>query len=453
MSGADAFEADVCIVGAGYAGLVAARRLARRGVDVAVVEARDRVGGRTWSVALDDGTPVDLGGTWIGPTQDRAYALAADLGVDTVATYHDGDSLLVTPKYGVRRYHGLNPRIGPFGLIGLAVATLRLDRLSRRVPLDEPWSAARAEEWDSRTVGSWIESSVPSRMARDLLTLIIRAAYNADPARVSFLYALHNLRGSGGLQRVASIEGGSQQDMLDSGAGAMAQRLGDDLGDALRLSSPTRAIVQRGDFVRVSGAGYEVRCRRAIVAVPLTLTNLIDWDPALPAERATLADRAPAGQVIKTVVAYTEPFWRAAGLGGDSAATNSPVDLTLDATKGDGTGVLMCFTCGPNAERLAAMPGTDRRAAVLGALRERFGVRAASPAQYLECNWGVEQWSRGCYSSHYGPGVLSKFGAALREPFGLLHWAGAETSPVWSSNIEGAIRSGERAAAEVLDRL
>lgn len=446
-------RADVCVVGAGYAGLVAARRLSQRGLTVAVLEARDRVGGRVWTADLTEDIRVDLGGMFIGPGQDASYKLAAELGVGTFPTFHDGHSLLVIgdkPK----RYRGSVPKIGPLALISLASAMTRIDRLARKVPTEAPWTAPRAREWDATTVGSWIDSKVRTRVARDLLRVLARGLYTSDPAEVSLLGMLFHINSSGGLVPVLSVEGGAQQDMLDGGAQEIATRMARELGDALHLRSPVREISQPADGVEVRTETLTVRARRAVLAIPATLTSSISFDPPLPADRALLVQRMPMGSIRKTLVLYDRPFWRDEGLNGESSSPRAPIELTLDASPKDSRyGSLVCFSFGPTARTLAKLDEADRRRNVLDALIMRFGTQAGDPVHYVEHEWAEERWTRGCYMTHYPPGVLTSFGPAIREPVGRVHWAGTETSTVWNGNIEGAIASGERVADEITNAL
>ena len=170
-------------------------------------------------------------------------------------------------------------------------------------------------------------------------------------------------------------------------------------------------------------------------------------------DRLALYRQAVAGPESKTLVVYDEPFWRAAGFSGQTPDPNSASEVTLDATPASGSpGVIASFTFGRVAERVDALDDSERRQAVLDALTSRFGRLAASPVEMIETAWWKEQWTRGCSMAHFPPGTLTRYGSLLREPFGRLHWAGTETSTTSHGSIDGAVRSGERASAEILDR-
>jgi monoamine oxidase len=446
-------EVDVCVVGAGYAGLTAARRLAAAGRTAIVLEARDRVGGRVWTQRTpEEGVPFDVGGTWLGPGQDAARALARELGVATYRTWTTGDHVLATP-HGVRRYRGTIPPINPIALAGLALGMARLNAMARRVPLDAPWTAPDAPAWDAKTVGDWIENvfHVPSKQARALLGASMRGLITSDPSEVSLLHALYLIRSAGSLERLLSVEGGYQQDLLEGGAQEMANRMAEALGSAIRTRRPVRDIVQDATGVLVYADDGPVRARRALVTIPPTLAAQLRYEPQLPAERALLMQRMPSGSIVKIALVYEEAFWRSEGLRGESVALGSPIESTLDASPRSGRpGVLAAFSFGPMARRFAALGSGERRRVVIDTLVKRFGARAGKPFHYHEQDWAEEPWTRGCYLAHLPPGVFTQFGHALRAPVGRIHWAGTETATLSHGTIDGAIRSGERAAAELI---
>jgi monoamine oxidase len=448
-------DVDVVVVGAGLAGLTAARQLQSAGRTVAVLEARDRVGGRVDNGLLADGsTVVELGGEFIGPGQHRMYALAEELGLETFPTYDQGEHLLRFGKVETR-YSGRIPKLNPVALADIGQVQARFDRLARRVPLEAPWSADRAEQWDSMTFETWIRRNARTERGRDFLRLFCAAVFAANPSDFSLLHALFYTHSGGGVDSLVKTSGGAQQDRFVGGSGLVPLGLAERLEPGtVRLSAPVRRIEQHGDVVTVLADGYLVSARAAIVAVPPTLAGRIDYDPPLPAYRDQLTQRVPAGSVIKCHVVYDEPFWRNDGLSGQITASVGAVKVTFDNTPPSGTpGVILVFLEGENARVLNRVSPTERRDAVVSGLVSFLGRRAANVVEFVELDWSEEEWTRGCYGAHFPSGVWTQYGPALSRAVGNVHWAGAETATVWNGYMDGAVQSGDRAAREVLEKL
>jgi monoamine oxidase len=446
-------DADVCVIGAGYAGLTAARRLHQNGKTVAVLEARDRVGGRIWTHKLSDGSPVDRGGAWVGPKHDAMFGLAREMGVSTYKTWVKGAHLLVDGAR-TRRYTGLIPKISPLAVGTIAWSQLKIDRMSKQLPLDAPWNAPRAAEWDARTLADFMEhTGIRTKIARDLFEMAVRGLFTGDLNDVSFLHFLFLVRAHGSINTLFSIENGAQENMVEGGAGSIARLMADELGDAIHLSAPARSITQHDDHVVVGTDDLVVSARHAVVAVPPALALDIEFDPVLPEDRLTLYRNDVGGPETKTLIIYDEPFWRADGFSGQTSEPHSAAEVTLDATPAAGSpGAIASFTFGPVADHMDALEPTERRRLLLAALSSRLGPRAASPSEVIETPWFAEEWTRGCSFAHIRPGFLSRYGHLLREPFARVHWAGTETATMSHGAMDGAVRSGERAATEILDR-
>ncbi len=445
--------ADVLVVGAGLAGLTAARELTAASRSVLVLEARDRVGGRILNEDIGDGKIVEMGGQWAGPTQDKILGLAAELGIDTFPTYDTGQKVLhFNGKRGT--YSGTIPRISPLVLIDVGQAQARLEALARKIPTDAPWAAANAERLDGQTFQTWIRRNTASTSARKLLTLGAEAVFAAEPGDLSMLHVLFYSHASGSFQRLIDTTGGAQQDRFTGGSAAVAHGLAARLGDIIRLDTPVGRIEVSGDKVVATTTAGQFEGRQIIVTAPPLLAGRIHYQPALPAWRDQLTQRTPMGSVIKCQVIYEKPFWRADGLSGQATGDGAGSRVVFDNSPPDGSpGILLAFLEGDEARRLGREPLEVRRQTVIDSLVRYFGPRAAKPERYLERDWQQEKWSGGCYGTLFGPNVWTRYGPALREPIGPIHWAGTETASVWSGYMDGAVRSGERAAADVLARL
>ena len=454
-------HADVVVVGAGFAGLTAALRLKQAGKSVLVLEARNRVGGRAHNAAIPGGQITERGAAFIGPTQDHIAKLASDFGVGTFPTYDTGDNVYV--RDGNRSTYSDTGPTGtappdPVILPELTLVVSQLDQMSTEVPVDAPWNAAKAASYDAQTLQSWVDSNTATPQFRELVPMATRPIFGAEPRELSLLFTLFYIAASGNEQNPGTFERnfntsmGAQQDRFDGGTQLVTLRVAKRLGKKrMLLKQAVKRIVQKRGGVVVHTKRLEVHAKRVIVAVPPTLAGRIDYRPDLPPERDQLTQRLPQGNLTKVAAVYDRPFWRDAGLTGTAVSTDGFVSATFDDTPPGGSpGVVFCFVGGDQSIAFNALPAGDRRGAVLGQFTQFFGPAASSPIAYLESNWAAERWSRGSPVGIAGPGVYTGYGPALRRPVGRIHWAGTETSTYWNGYMDGAVRSGERAAAEVL---
>lgn len=448
---------DVLVVGAGYAGLTAARLLHRSGFDVVVAEARSRVGGRVWSERLPSGVVVDHGGQWIGPGQDHLQALADEFGVATLPTFTTGQG--VELRQGNRTcYSGLVPTSDPAAAAEGVEAIFELDLASQQVPLDRPWTAPDAGILDEQTLGSWLTDHVKSIGARSTVDAAVKGIFGAEPGEMSLLFALFYLRAGGGLMNLARTTGGAQERRFAGGAQQMALSMAGELGERVLLSSPVRAVTRSGEAVaaqvETAGGITTVHARKVVVAMAPVLCSRLRWDPPLPAMRAQLAMRAPMGAVTKVHAVYETPFWRHDGLNGQLVADSGALRLTFDdGPAHEGHGVLVGFVAGDDCRHIEQLDDDERRRIVLDDLVGAFGPAAAEPAEFVEQRWCMEEYSGGGPVALFAPGLLTGCGPALRQPVGPIHWAGTETATHWCGYIDGAISSGRRAADEVASAL
>ena len=443
---------DILVIGAGFAGLACANALQQAGHSVRVLEARDRVGGRVRAASLSGGM-VDVGGQWIGAGHDGLRALADAAGVSVTPQYSQGSRLLHLRDDGdrVRRYDGLIPKVSPLALLELQLALRSLARKQRHVDLLAPWRAARADRWDSETVASWARRRFRSREARQVFDIAVRAVLTSEPSALSFLYFLFYCASNDSLETLGSTKGGAQAQVVVGGMTQLAQHLADALPGGVNLGEPARAVRQDANGVEVMTDYSHYRADRVVIAVPPSLQGGIEFTPELPVPRQRLAAQMPMGSVIKAVVAYERPFWRDAGLSGEAVshtlAFNTVFDASWPAERG---GALVGFFDGQSALDYADADPAVRRQAVLDSLATYFGKAAREPLDYVDYNWLADPWARGGYTGVMGPGIMTTLGLALRAPVGRVHWAGTETATRWCGYIEGALLSGERAAAEVM---
>lgn len=440
---------SVIVVGAGLAGLSTARILHRQGIEVTVLEASDRVGGRTSSTPFGKAT-IDLGGQWIGPGQKRMEALVRELGIRTFPTYDQGRKVLVV---GGRRttYKGTIPSLLPHKLALLQMTLWRVDWMAKSVPPHDPWSAPNAALWDSMTLETWKRSAVPSAEVRGIFDAAIRVVFGSEAGELSLLHFLYYVRQAGGLMALVEVKGGLQETRLVGGAQSVSNALAAALPDGVRLGSPARRIVQTEAGVVVHTDSATFSADRVVVSVPPALAARIAFEPGLPPARDELMQRFPMGATLKCHALYDRPFWRDAGLSGEAVLTEGPISVVFDNTSHDGAQpALVAFVVGKAARELGRLPEPERKARVLDVLTLCFGPEAASPAHYVDKDWSADPWARGCPTGIAVPGALTTFGTALRAPVGHIFWAGTETAREYTGYMEGALESAERAAAEVL---
>lgn len=438
-------DCDVVVVGAGFAGLTAARSLTERGYDVIVLEGRDRVGGRSYTTTIA-GVPVDLGATFLGPTQTEVHALAAELGCPTVPTRSEGKNL-IRWRGRVRSYRSTIPKLSILELLDVSRIQWRFERFSRQIPLAEPWRPAVAQRLDAQTLEGWLRSVHAGASTRDLMAIMSRVTWGCEPNEVSMLHAVRYVKAAGGIGPMLDVEGGAQQDRFPGGTQQIAVRMSDDLDGRVHLDSPVRRFEHKPVAVVVHTDGARIRAKAVVVAVPPEHRAAIAFDPALPDGHAELARHWPQGNLSKAYAAYETPFWRADGRSGEALSDDGPVFITFDVSPGsEGPGILLGFADARTFDPLSAV---GRRACALDCFAALFGDAALHPIDYVDHRWGTESFAPGGPTAAVPPGSWTAYGPWLRKPVGGIFWAGTETADEWTGFLDGAVRSGRRAAIEV----
>lgn len=442
-------DADVIVVGAGVAGLKAAHELVAAGRSVIVLEGKDRVGGRLKRAEVA-GRAVDVGGQWVGAGHDVLLAEARRLGIETYKQYETGK--IVMQLLGkVVQFTGEVPKMPFLSLIELALLQRRWDREMKTIPANTPWTAPRAKEWDSQTLESWIVKNVRTEAAREFARLVPRGAWAAEAQQVSYLWFLDALRSGTGLGYLMGVKDCGLDAKFKGGMHQIAQRLADELGDRIVLNAGVLKIAQTGDSVRVTTDKRDYAARFAIVAAPPGPIARIAFEPHLPASRDGLHQRMPMGAIVKVVVAYKDAFWRTKGFSGQIATDDDVLGLAMDDWQEGTAPTLLCFIEGRHALEMSAAGKGVRKEKVIASLIRLLGPEAANYIAYEDNDWLLEPYTHG-YVGHMPPGVMTRFGHALREPCGRVHWAATETAEEWAGYIEGGMRSGIRAAREVIAR-
>lgn len=453
-------EYDICVIGAGLSGLTAARELARTGQRVLLLEARDRLGGRGFTVQAQDGTAVDVGGQWVGPSQKRLLSLLDELSIKTYKQHTAGTHLLdIHGK--LRRFTGSIPKLGPAALVDLQRLIWKIDRLAKPVNFKAATETPKQRQHDNITLAGWIAQNVYSQQTATLLKAATHAVFAAEPEEISFLFFLQYVKSAGGLMALIESENGAQDSRIVGGMSHVAEQLAEKAeqhGCTILTNTPVKKIFVKTDHVRVLTQDNVYGVHRIIVAMAPRDANRIQWSPALPLKRQRLMNDMPMGSVIKTVAIYKQPFWRDAGLSGEMVCDKDPLGMCFDATPtlADGShphGALVGFILGNKARHWSERNPSTRREAILQQLAHYFGKAALQPIDFIQKDWCADEWTQGCYTGLMPAGLLSQYGDTLRQPCQRVHWAGTETATEWMGYFDGAIQSGERAAAEVLQQL
>jgi monoamine oxidase len=439
---------DVAVVGAGLAGLNAATAVRAAGRSVIVLEARHRVGGRNFDHPLAPGKVAELGGEWTGPGQDKVQALAKELGVAIFDTYSDGNSIYYSNGQ-TQTYSGDIPPANPASLVELEAAILEFNQMASTVPADKPWTAPNAGTWDQETIQTWINQNLHTAEAQNLAGLAIRGVYGEEAKQISLLDLMQAISGVGG--DFNTLIGSAQSLRFVGGPQQLSEKLAARLGKAVHFGIAVTAVEQSARRVTVYSENATFHARHAILTMPKTLFGRISFTPGLPPAVDQLVQREPMGSVLKVNAIYSHPFWRDADLNGSATSEVGPIRITYDNSPPDGNpGVLVGFMEGDDSRAFYGASLAARRQASLQCFARYFGPKALSPIGYVDMMWALEPFTRGAYGSFNPPGVLTSLNDPLAEPIGRLHYASSDASPQWPGYMDGAIRSGEAAAAAAL---
>ncbi|MEW2481278.1 NAD(P)/FAD-dependent oxidoreductase [Mycobacterium sp. NPDC049093] len=427
-------QTTVVVVGAGVSGLMAARELHRRGIDVLVLEASDRLGGRTMSETTALGSTVDLGGQWIGHGHHRLSSLVDEFGLTRYQMHTRPMPGLVDRS---RRLSAASPAV-----LTAVLALAGVEVLSRTgVP----------QRWNDKTVDSWLRR-VPGRTARRLLEVIAAVSWTADLDRHSVYAMARMIRQQGGVLTMLSTKGGAQDSLIVEGMRGLADGFAAELGSRIRLGHKVVKISRDESGVTVESTAGAVRAAKVIVTVPAPMARSITHQPPLPPERARLADDTYMGSVYKAIAVYHRPFWRQRK-GGELIVLDGPGSGVFDTSPPDGPGHLCVLVGGPAARQLDGLSADERRRAVLEPLIGHIGPEVLEPVSWHEKSWQTDEYVGGGYMALPIAGTLDGLLPWPFEPVGHIHWAGTETASDHAGYIEGAIESGTRVAQEVTQAL
>lgn len=441
---------DVIVVGAGLSGLMAARELSKQGKSVVVLEARDRVGGRTWTIPIG-ARRYDIGGQFIGPTQTRMLELAKEFGLDVKPAFSDAKHIWELDDERME-FTGNVPSLSLLQKIDLGQIISKMNDLSKVVGATEPWAAPNAAALDAITLAQWVKEESFRESTRTFAKVMTRAVLGVDPDEISVLFWAFYVAQGDNVEMLIGGPGGAQDSVIEGGAQQLSLRMAKDLGAAVRLSQVVRRVEQDDAGVRVHTDHGTWRGRHVVMALPPSMMPSIAFSPTLPGDRRDLHARAPMGRYAKVVLTYEKAFWRDLGFAGDVGSSRGPVVASYDDSSEEGP-ALLGFIGGDADFNWRKLSADERKASVLECFARWFGPEALKPLAYAEKDWTLDEWVTGGPVTTFPPGVLSRIGPALRQPVGRIHWAGTETALRWTGYMDGALRAGEQVAADLLAKL
>ncbi|MEL5992159.1 flavin monoamine oxidase family protein [Microbacterium phosphatis] len=442
---------DVVIVGAGPSGLTAATRLKAAGLTVAVLEARDRVGGRTWTDDID-GATLEIGGQWVSPDQEGLLEMLEELGLETFDRYREGDSLYITKSGELTRFTGDIFPVAPETEAELVRLIEKLDAMAAEMDPDRPWEHPRAQELDTVSFEAWLANETQDQEARDNIALFIGPAMLTKPAHAfSTLQALLMASSAGSFTNLVDSDFILDKRII-GGMQEVSKRLAAAVGDDLFLSSPVRRIEHGPEGVVVhADGGLQVSAKRVVLAHAPVLYSRISFEPPLPRRQHQLHQHLSMGFVIKVHAVYDRPFWREQGLSG---TVFSPYQLCHEAYDNtnheDERGTLVAFVSDLNADGVFELSAEERKERILDSLAAYFGPEAKNPVVYYESDWGSEEWTRGAYAASFDLGGLHRYGAEVRTPVGPIHFSCSDIAGAGYQHVDGAIRMGKLTADQLI---
>ncbi|MEI5992784.1 flavin monoamine oxidase family protein [Candidatus Enterococcus mansonii] len=436
---------DVIIVGAGFAGLSAGLALKEKGLNTCILEARGRVGGRTETKWLDKDMQIDLGGQWIGPTQDRMYELVEKYNV----------KIFPTQLFGKEKYYYFNEihdQVPPEMMTMFDV----IDDLAKKVNLEAPQKSPDINYQDRVTFDAWLHTQIDDEEVIEFLGRILAGGLlSSDAGEVSLFQVLYYIASGQGTEILLGSKGGAQQDRIVGGPQALASKMAEDYGSELKLNQVVRTVrkMDQSYFVETeNGNCYETKF--VLMALPPSVLNSkITFIPELPTMKKKMLQNILPGSASKYHAVYDKPFWRKQGLSGQFNLSQGWIMESIDnSNENREEGIITFFVYGVDSIKLNELPEEKRKQLLINELVKVYGEQAREPKYFLTQDWNEETFTNGCFTGHFAPCGFLKYGAIIREEVGGIHWAGTETATIWNGYFEGAVRSGEREAEKIIKK-
>lgn len=447
-------QRDVVVIGAGPSGLTAAYELKKAGKSVAVLEARDRVGGRTWSEEMD-GATIEIGGQWISPDQTGLYSLINELGIETFERYKSGKSVYLTEQGEAVVYEGEDFPVAQSTIAEMNKLIGIMNDLAAQMNPDKPWEHPQAKELDMVSFHHFLRQHSDDELACKNIGLFIAGGMLTKPAHTfSALQAVLMASSAGSFDNLVDEDFILDRRMVGTMQGvskAVAARLGDEI---VFLNNPVLKLDWSEDGVVAHGETVTVSAKKVVLAVPPNLYSRITYVPALPRKQHVTHQHQSMGMVIKVHAVYETPFWREAGLSGTCFGPDALIQEIYDNTyEGESTGTLVGFISDLKADEMWELDDEARREAILNGIAAYLGEKALDPKVFYLSDFGSEEWTRGAYATSYDLGGLHRFGPAQNQNVGPIYFSSSDLAGEGYQHVDGAVRMGRRSAARIIAEL
>ncbi|XP_070573962.1 amine oxidase [flavin-containing] B-like [Ptychodera flava] len=447
---------DVIIVGAGISGMSAAKLMHGLGLKVLVLEAKDRVGGRTYTMRDPSYQYADVGAEYIGPTQNRILRMTKELGIKHFKTYDEGMGIMELDG-ATYKVTNETPHVNSLTkLLDMNHLTNAIDRATEKLSLEDPWNSENAEYLDSITMDEWFRKTLWTTTGRELGRVAVNMLTGQEPALISALFFLWYIKSGQGIYRfnsITKVKHGAQERRMVGGTMQVREKIAQLLGKDVLFNSPVVSVEDDVEQVTVTtGDGKQYKANHVIVALPILLQSKISFSPPLPEGKQKLIDLIDDNTLslpgTKTILFYEKPFWREKGFNGEVLSSDSFVKGSLDDTKADGSlPALAVFVDGMPLQSLSV---EKRHRKICQHFAKHFDAEEAMhPVNIVEYDFIEDEYTAECVNV-LPPGALTRYGRYIRSPHGNVYFAGTETATRWAGYMDGAIQAGERAAREIL---
>ncbi len=420
---------SVIIIGAGFSGLTAAYLLKKQGIQVTVLEARNRIGGRVFSFKPQgtEGQVIEFGAEWVGNSHTSLIALCKDFGLELFNNQFE-THLTLEGAYSPAGEWSLSKELEAFWM--------------KKTEIWESYSEETKQKLDKTDWWRWLSNQGFSD--RDLL---LRELMDST----DFGESIRHTSGFAAFAEYAESSEKNEMDLKIRGGNVMlAEKLADAIGrENIRLNLKVTDVFQDKKRVTVKCTGAKAFIAdKLICTAPIYSVMKINWDPVLPSKQVEAMNALQYARIAKFPFVFKERFWKEENF---DMITDTPAHYFYHGTKNQpgNTGVLISYVTGDKVDALASMTKAQRQEIILEALRPAFGNVKDYMIDNAMYYWGTDPYSKGAYA-FYGKGQWFGIMPTLREPYRHVHFAGEHLAD-WQGFMEGAINSGEDAVAQILD--